>query len=33
MTFIDAQASFKAQSRTLARARRDLVDGFRRHEL
>lgn len=33
MTFIDAEASFKAQSRTLARARGDLIEGFRRHEL
>ena len=29
MTFLDAAA----QSRTLRRARSDLVDGFRRHEL
>ena len=29
MTFVDAAA----QSRTLTRARGDLVDGFRRHEL
>ncbi|EFD55641.1 O-antigen/lipopolysaccharide transport integral membrane protein ABC transporter rfbD [Mycobacterium tuberculosis 02_1987] len=33
MTFMDAQASFQTQSRTLARVRGDLVDGFRRHEL